>query len=79
MSSGAHLPVCDACRDGLTHTPTVPMPWEEAFNPAVHSLHAAVLDALVEELRDADDPDVGAHEWVGVTIANDRFDTGEAA
>jgi hypothetical protein len=55
------------------------MPWEEAFNPAVHSLHAAVLDALVEELRDADDPDVGAHEWVGVTIANDRFDTGEAA
>ena len=79
VSSGAHLPVCDACRDGLTHTPTVPMPWEEAFNPAVHSLHAAVLDALVEGLRGADDPDVGAHEWVGVTIANDRFDTGEAA
>ena len=79
MSSGAHLPVCDACRDGLTHTPTVPMPWEEAFNPAVHSLHAAVLDGLLVAMREADDPDVGAHEWVGVTIANDRFDTGEAA
>jgi hypothetical protein len=55
------------------------MPWEEAFNPAVHSLHAAVLDGLLVAMRDADDPDTGAHEWVGVTIANDRFDTGEAA
>ena len=26
-----------------------------------------------------DDVDLGAHEWLNVTIANDRFDVGEAA
>lgn len=69
-SSGNNVPVCDACGDGLTHAPTVPLPGDAGYNPVVHSLLAAVLDALVEGVRG---------EWRGGTFANDRFDTGEAA
>lgn len=45
--------------------------------------------ASIEETPDAalpweyayepDDADTGAHEWLGRTVANDRFDAGEAA
>lgn len=51
VSSGHHIPVCDACLAGLAHTPAAPLPWELSFDPKTDSLLDALVDALVVELR----------------------------
>lgn len=53
VSSGHNIPVCAACLAGLEGTPSVPLPWEAAYDPNAHSLLNAVVEALVVELRAA--------------------------